>query len=91
MTRASLFTAAVLAISAIGGATVASAHDVSQAQHELRDRGYTKIQFLVDEAPFQVNACQAGTRYHLHMNYYGRITERTPIGECHWWGGFRRS
>ena len=91
MPRASLFTAVALTLSLFGGATVASAHDISQAQQELRARGYTKIQFLVDEAPFQVNACQGRTRYHLHVDFYGRITERTTVGECHWWtGGFRR-
>lgn len=61
----------------------AAAHEMDQVRHELRLRGFYDIRFLVAEAPdFQANACRDGERFHLHMDYYGRITERAPIGPC---------
>ena len=80
----------------IGGAlalalsvTAASAHDAHQLRHELQARGYHSIRFIVPEAPFQVNACRGETRFHLHVDWYGRITERVAIGPCrsHWRSG----
>ena len=54
-----------------------------------QERGYYSIWFLVPEAPFQVNACRGDTRFHLHVDWYGRITERVAIGPCrsHWMSG----
>ena len=63
-------------------ATAATAHDAQQLRYELQDRGYYSIRFLVPEAPFQVNACRGETRFHLHVDWYGRITERAVIGPC---------
>lgn len=61
-----------------------SAHESDQVRYELRQRGYYNIEFLVAEAPyFQADACRDGDRYHLHVDFYGRITQRTPIGPCH--------
>ena len=74
--------ASVLAVTAVSGATLASAHDASELRYELRQQGYSQIQFIVDHAPFQVNACRDGRRYHLHADWYGHITERAPIGVC---------
>ena len=71
-----------IAFVTVGGAASASAHDAPQVRHELRERGYYRIQFLVNRAPFQVNACRYGDRYHLHVDWYGRVTERVRIGEC---------
>ncbi len=72
------------ALSLFGLATLpAAAHEADQVRHELRLRGFYDIRFLVAEAPdFQANACRDGERFHLHMDYYGRITERAPIGPC---------
>ena len=78
----SLIGASVLGLTAVSGATIASAHDSSQVRYELRQQGYSQIQLIVDEAPFQVNTCRDGTRYHLHVGWYGHITERAPIGVC---------
>ena len=74
------------ALCALGLATSpASAHDTDQLRHELHERGYTNIRLLVPEPPFQVNACRDGVRFHLHVDYYGRITERVGLGPCHTW------
>ena len=70
----------------------ASAHDAYQVRHELQERGYYGIRFLVAEPPrFQVNACRGGERFHLHVNFYGRVTERDAIGPCrpHGWSSRR--
>jgi hypothetical protein len=91
--RSLVLTPAVLALSAIGLSGAASAHDAPQVRDELRERGYYDIRFIVDEAPFQVNACRGAERYHLHVDWYGHVTERAAIGECHRsWGpyGWRR-
>ena len=63
-------------------ATAVSAHDAHQLRDELQARGYYSIRFLVPEAPFQVNACRGETRFHLHADWYGRITERVAMGPC---------
>ena len=80
--------AAVLALGL--SVTAASAHDAHQLRHELQARGYYSIRFLVPEAPFQVNACRRDTRFHLHVDWYGRITERVATGPCrsHWSSGY---
>lgn len=80
------------AIAAISASTVSYAHGSSQVRYELREQGYSNLQFIVDEAPFQVNACRDGQRYHLHVDWYGRITERAYIGQCQqqWSRAWRR-
>lgn len=83
-----------ISLTTLGWATAASAHDASQVRRELRERGYYQIQFIEDEAPFQVNAYRDGERFHLHIDWYGQVTERTPLGPCggSWWRrGWRRS
>ena len=69
-------------------AGTASAHDAYQVRNDLQQRGYYSIRFLDAQPPhFQVNACRGGERFHLHVNFQGRITERDAIGPCHrhWW------
>ena len=73
---------ASLSLGAVTFATRASAHDASQVRYELQNRGFYQIQFIEDEAPFQVNACRDGERFHLHVDWYGRITEQSPLGPC---------
>src|SRR6478672_11121192 len=77
-------TAAVFCLVAFA-AGPASAHDAGQVRYELQARGYYNIRFLVPEPPFQVNACRDGVRFHLHVDYYGRVTERVGVGACHAW------
>jgi hypothetical protein len=88
----SIFSSAVAVLAAVGTSTAASAHDASQVRYELRQQGYSNLEFIVDEAPFQVNACRDNERFHLHVDWYGRITERAYIGECRqqWSRAWRR-
>ena len=77
---------AAAALCIMGFATSpASAHDADEVRYELHQRGYYNIRFLVPEPPFQVNACRDGVRFHLHVDYYGRVTERVGLGPCHTW------
>ena len=84
--------ATLSALSLLVGLTArpAGAHEANQVQHELRQQGYYNIQFIVAEPPFQANACRDGERFHLHVDFYGRVTERSSVGRCrgHW--GFNR-
>ena len=80
--RKILVTASALSLFGLA-AHPAAAHEATQVRHELRLRGYYDIRFLVAEAPeFQANACRHGERFHLHVDFYGRITERASIGPC---------
>lgn len=78
----SMFAVVGVFLAMAGSASVASAHDAREVRSDLRDRGYYQIQFIEDEAPFQVNACRDGERFHLHINWYGHVTERSPLGPC---------
>jgi hypothetical protein len=74
---------AAVAIGVVGfAASPANAHDADQVRYELHQRGYYNVRFLVPEPPFQVNACRDGVRFHLHVDYYGRVTERVGVGPC---------
>lgn len=87
----SFLATAGLALATLGIAAPAHAHDVNQVRYELRERGYHNIRFIVAEAPFQVNACRGGERYHLHVNWYGNITSSAYLGHCGYgnWNGYR--
>ena len=88
----SIISSGIAVLALVGASTPASAHDSSQVRYELRQQGYSNLQFIVDEAPFQVNACRDGDRFHLHVDWYGRITERAHIGQCQqrWSRAWRR-
>ena len=76
-----------LAAAAVLSATLAApafAHTPGEVHHQLRHRGYYNINFIVAHPPqYQVNACRDGGRFHLHINFYGDVTERSYIGRCH--------
>ena len=75
-------TAGVLALAVIGGATTAGAHGTSRIQRELRDEGYQDIKITGAKAPFDVDACRSGDRYHLRIDFYGKKIEETRTGFC---------
>lgn len=78
--------ASSLALLVMGMTAPVIAHESDQVRQELRQRGYYNIHFLVAEPPdFQADACRDGERYHLHVDFYGRITERVPVGPCRGW------
>ena len=93
----SITVAAIVATVTLSQAAFAhSPHDV---QHMLQDRGYSQLEFTsTNPSNYMVDACRAGRRYHVHVNYYGEVTERSDIGRCfaerglprrHFWTNWR--
>jgi hypothetical protein len=81
LTRAS-FAAGVLVFVALNGATPAWAHNVERVRRELLEQGYEQLEFQRTKPPFKLDACRDGEKFHLHVDYYGKVTEQTPIGPC---------
>jgi hypothetical protein len=81
LARAS-FAAGVLVFVALNGATPAYAHNVERVRRELLEQGYEQLEFSRIKPPFKLDACRDGQKFHLHVDYYGKVTEQTPIGSC---------
>lgn len=69
--------------SLIDGRIVQKVHSVDAAEHTLHRRGYYDIRLERPTLPYSFNACKRGVRYHIHMNYYGDLTQVDAIGRCH--------
>ena len=79
----SILFGATIAATGLLSFTPANAHSPQDVRHLLQDRGYSNIEFLDTSPPlYMANACRDGVRYHFHVDYYGEVTERRPIGEC---------
>ncbi len=74
--------AGTLVLIASEWATPACAHGVDRVRRELTDQGFEQLEFQRSKPPFKLDACRDGQRYHLHVDYYGKITEKTAIGPC---------
>ncbi len=79
--RASL-AAGALVLVAWDWATPAYAHGVDRVRRELIEQGYEQLKFSRTSPPFKLDACRGGQRLHLHVDYYGKVTEETAIGQC---------
>jgi hypothetical protein len=60
----------------------ASAHGVGKVRRELSEQGFDQLEFSRTRPPFKLDACRGGERFHLHVDFYGKITEQTRIGSC---------
>lgn len=60
----------------------AQSHGVAKVRKELSEQGYVDLEFQRTRPPFKLDACKDGTIYHLHVDFYGKITEKTAIGDC---------
>lgn len=49
---------------------------------ELTEQGYADLEFQRTRPQFKLDACKDGTIYHLHVDFYGKITETIAIGDC---------
>ena len=49
----SIISSGIAVLALVGASTPASAHDSSQVRYELRQQGYSNLQFTVDEARFR--------------------------------------
>ncbi len=76
------FAAGVLVLVAMDWATPAYAHNVERVRRELSAQGFEQLEFQTTKAPFKLDACRDGQRFHLHVDWYGKVTEQTPIGPC---------
>jgi tetratricopeptide (TPR) repeat protein len=76
------WSAGILTVSTIGAAGPVCAHGVERVRRELREQGFEQLEFQKTKPPFKLDACRDGERYHLHVDYYGKITEKTAIGPC---------
>lgn len=66
----------------VGLATSAYAHTAEKVRRELESQGYDQIEFKRKKVPFWVDACHGTERFHLHVDYYGKITKKTVTGPC---------
>lgn len=57
-------------------------HGVAKVRKELTEQGYVDLEFQRTRPPFKLDACKDGTIYHLHVDFYGKITEKKAIGDC---------
>jgi len=74
----------------IFGVGSASAHSVYEAEQTLYQRGFSDVRLERASLPYSFNACRGGTRYHIHVDYYGNLEEVDPIGPCYSYGnGYR--
>lgn len=76
------FPAATLILVAFGWAGPACPHGVDRVRRELLQQGYEQLEFSTTKPPFKLDACRDGQRVNLHVDYYGKVTEQTPIGLC---------
>jgi len=79
--RANLAILALVLVSG-DGATPVCAHGVERVRRELTEQGYEQLEFQRTKPPFKLDACRDGQRFHLHVDYYGKVTEQTSIGPC---------
>src|SRR5215475_10827154 len=64
------------------GTMVSRVHSVDAAEDTLNRRGYYDVRLERSSLPYSFNACKRGTRYHIHVNYYGDLVQVDPIGRC---------
>jgi len=64
------------------GTMVSRVHSVDEAEDGLHRRGYYDVRLERSSLPYSFNACKRGTRYHVHVNYYGDLVQVDPIGRC---------
>lgn len=76
------FAVGVLVFVALDWTTSVCAHGVEGVRRELTEQGFEQLEFQRTKPPFKLDACRDGQRYHLHVDYYGKITEKTAIGPC---------
>lgn len=58
------------------------AHNTEEVRRALREQGYDQLEFSRTKPPFKLDACRDGERFHLHVDYYGKVVEQTSIGSC---------
>ena len=57
-------------------------HSVYEAEQTLYRRGFYDVRLERASLPYSFNACKRGTRYHIHVNFYGELVEVDEVGSC---------
>jgi hypothetical protein len=61
---------------------VQKVHSVYQAEATLHRRGYYDVRLERPTLPYSFSACKRGVRYHIHVDYYGDLTQVDAQGPC---------
>lgn len=86
--RTSLYSLAATLAFLAGGSSLASAHSGYEARDKLSALGYHDIRTeRISTPPYSFTGCKHGTRYHIHVDYYGELTDVDEVGRC---GGYER-
>lgn len=49
----------------------------------MREKGYDRVSIISQNPPrYQLEACAENVRFNVTLNQYGKITERSRVGEC---------
>jgi hypothetical protein len=64
------------------GGLTQKVHSVYQAEATLHRRGYYDVRLERPTLPYSFSACKRGVRYHIHIDYYGDLTQVDPRGPC---------
>ena len=64
------------------GVMLQRVHSVYEAEQTLYRRGFYDVRLERASLPYSFNACKRGTRYHIHVNYYGELVEVDQVGSC---------
>lgn len=68
------------------GNLVTKVHSLEVAEDQLAHHGFYNISVERASLPYSFIACKHGTRFHLHVNYYGGVEEADEIGTCQRYG-----
>jgi hypothetical protein len=68
------------------GKLVQKVHSAYQAEATLHRRGYYDVRLERPTLPYSFSACKRGVRYHIHVDYYGDLTQVDARGPCNGYG-----
>ncbi len=74
------YVAGVVIVLALALGSPLCAHDPGEVREMLRKQGFDQLEFQRTKPPFKLDACRDGERFHLHVDFYGKIIEQTSIG-----------
>lgn len=72
----------IILLGILASVTSVDAHKAEQVRRELQAQGYDQIEFKRKKVPFWIDACLGAELFHLHVDYYGKITKKTATGPC---------
>lgn len=57
-------------------------HSLRTAKQNLYGLGYYDVRVERATLPYSFTACKRGTRYHIHVDYYGDLVQVDEFGAC---------